>query len=302
MFIFIKGYDAGDRRSKGHDRRATNLGNVAFVEGQYDEAKQHLQECLDLARARGDRHSAALSLNNLGLVINTLGQHAEAKQYHQDALAISQEMGDQFVAALSLINLGGAAYYLNDHLEARQYFQQSLKICRETGDRRGLALSYYHLGLAAEGLGEYLEARRQHEAGLAIFTEIGDRRGIMNVLDSLGSTTLALGQAAYPQSEQYFHQALKIGLDIQEIPRLVAITVEFAALLKARGEKEQALLLLRLAGDHPTVNQTSQDKAKQLLAKLENELSPESVAAAEEKAQALSLEAAVAEIVGNLEG
>ncbi|MFN8457938.1 MAG: tetratricopeptide repeat protein [Anaerolineae bacterium] len=292
-------------RATGDQKRMigalTNLGNVAFVEGEYNEAKQYLQECLDLAKARGDRHSAALSLNNLGLVINTMGQHAEAKQYHQEALTISQEIGDQFVAALSLINLGSAAYYLNEHLEARLYFQQSLNICRETGDRRGLALSFYHLGLAAEKLGEYLEAKRQYEAGLTIFREIGDRRGIMNVLDCLGSTTLALGEAAYPQAEQYFHQALKIGLDIQEIPRLVGITIEFAALLKARGEKEEALLLLGLAGNYPAINQSSQDKAEQLLAELENELPPEVTAVAREKAQAMSLETVVAAIVGHKE-
>jgi hypothetical protein len=152
--------------------------------------------------------------------------------------------------------------------------------------------------LAAEELAEYPEAQRQYEAGLAIFKEIGDRRGMMNVLDSLGSTTLALGEAAYPQAEQYFHQSLSLGLDTQDIPRLVAMTVELTSLLVAKGEKEEALRLLMLACDHPAINQTSQDKAKQLLAGLENELPPEVIVAVKEKAQGMPLETVVAEIVG----
>ena len=82
----------------------------------------------------------------------------------------------------------------------------------------------------------------------------------------------------------------------------------FAFLRIAQENQEQAVELLVLVSAHPTSLQFRwlegriRDSAKGLLAKLEDELSPETFASALERGQELELDEVVADLIGSKSG
>ncbi|WP_257236652.1 tetratricopeptide repeat protein [Nostoc sp. 'Peltigera malacea cyanobiont' DB3992] len=71
------------------------------------------------------------SLSSLGLADFSLGQYQQAIDFHQQCLEISREIGDRNSEGKSLINLGLVYLYQGQYQEAIEFFQQSLDIARE---------------------------------------------------------------------------------------------------------------------------------------------------------------------------
>jgi tetratricopeptide (TPR) repeat protein len=270
------------------------LGVVALKQGKYVEAKQLIQESLTIYEENGDQRGMASCLNNLGaiapnLTVSTVGKYTEAKQLFQKSLVIFKELGDLWGIAGCLNNLGIIATMLEEYAEAKQLIQESLVIYKELGDRRGIATRTSSLGFVAEMLGEYDKAKQLHQEGIAIFEEIGDRWGIAYSLNNLGFAFC--GVEEYQEARKCFHEALKRAIDEQVAPAILYALVGMAALLTNEGKKKQALELITHVLHHPATSHfETKNRAEQLLAELESQLSPQEFAAAQERGKARELE------------
>ena len=104
--------------------------------GQYDKAKEYLQEALAIRTEIGDRRGEASCYGNLGTVFQSLGQYDKAKEYLQKALVIRTEIGDKEGEAADLANLGVVSRTVGDYEASEVCLEKALSISRDIGDRR----------------------------------------------------------------------------------------------------------------------------------------------------------------------
>ena len=71
------------------------LGNIALIRGDLDEAERLLQESLAIKKEIGDRKGEATSLGNLGNIAETRGDLDEAERLYRESLAIHKEIGNR---------------------------------------------------------------------------------------------------------------------------------------------------------------------------------------------------------------
>lgn len=280
---------------------------VTWAGGDYQAAQAILQEGLAIFREQDSLWGIAVCLLCLGNVTALMGDYREAKQLLQQALALSKETGDPKVIGLVLSYLSPVANTLGEHSAAKQWLQENLTISRAIGDRWNMIVCFNQLGaLAAQGdAEEWPEAKRLHEASLALSKELGNRREMAVSLNYLGYVTCAL--AEYPEAKQYFLTALQTAMEAQLAPVALDALVGQAILLSHeptseivhdRAKKNQrAVELLALVLRHSASSQEVKEKAQRLLAEVAEELSPQQLAAAQERGQARKLDEVVAEIL-----
>lgn len=190
---FLEGID--DRLERDHDYHHTwpwakgqnlaNLGRIDGALGNYEGARQLMQEGVDILRPLGDHIGIMLYLHTLGGILRILGEAGEARHFFQEGLNLAESHSYPMGKALALGDLGDLTYAEGEYQNAREYFASSLALSEEIGDSRGQALAMTNLGRVATALGEYDEARRLFEQGLAITASSGNRRGTALTLDRL---------------------------------------------------------------------------------------------------------------------
>jgi len=280
-----------------------HLGNIALTSGDYAEAERLLSASLTIYQATDNRRGVAVALNNLGNIAHAQGDYARARHLFQESLSMSQEIGDQRRIAIGFNNLGSVAHLLGEYAEAKRLHQESLAIKRALGGQWGISASLANLGVVAYLLGEYEEARTLHQESLVLCREIGDRRGMARSLNNLADAACALGE--YQEAEAGFREALTTAMAIRAMPIVLHGLVGFATLLVKQAEttsgqdalKERAAELLALVSHHPASLKETKDRANHLLTQLAVQLPPSLLAAAQERGQAKTLEAAVTEIL-----
>jgi len=171
-------------------------GNLAYRQGDHQQAACRWEEGLALWRELGDRRRVASVLNNLGLLQQSQGDGAAAMALCEESLALKRELGDRREVAETLNNLVGIAWELGDHERAIALCEESLGLSRELGDRRGTAMALGNFGLLAYHRGDYAVARGRYEESLAIDRELGNRIGIANTLWHLGCVAQSLKEHA----------------------------------------------------------------------------------------------------------
>ena len=73
--------------------------------GEYDKAKEYLEQTLSIIIQIGDKEGEASSYGNLGAVFLSLGEYDKAKGYLEKALATQTEIGDKEGEALLIRKL-----------------------------------------------------------------------------------------------------------------------------------------------------------------------------------------------------
>ncbi|MCP4289867.1 MAG: tetratricopeptide repeat protein, partial [Gammaproteobacteria bacterium] len=159
----------------------TNLGTIAYYQGDYATARNYNQQGLVIKQALGDQRGITINLNNLGVIAHHQGNYAAVHDYYQQSLAIRQAIGDQRGIAMILNNLGFVAYSQEDYAAALDYYQQSLAIKHALGDQWGIANSLINLGFVHFHLHPEQARPSLHQA-LAIAQDIQAPRLILEAV------------------------------------------------------------------------------------------------------------------------
>ena len=166
----------GQQRTKARADALNGAGILAWMQGEYGEARVLLEESLAIRREIGDRLGIAHSLSNLGLVANEEGDYGGARVLYEESLAIRREIGDRLGIAHSLSNLGLVAKDLGDYESARALYEESLAIDRELGDKQGIAIALVNLGLLLGVYGDYPTAYASLRECLTLCRELSEKR------------------------------------------------------------------------------------------------------------------------------
>lgn len=200
----------GDRDAQSRIRN--DMGITCHRLGRHDDALDHLQAALALARETGNLGQQARALGNIGIVYEKFGWYSRALEQHQEQLAITRRIGDRAGAARALSNSGIAYEMLGRHADALDQHQQRLRMAREAADPVGEVHALANVGNAHARLGRYGEAGRHHRRALRISREAGYRYGEAYVLVYLAADLRCSGRP--DQAAEHCREALRIAREV----------------------------------------------------------------------------------------
>ncbi len=150
------------------------LGNIAFLERDFAEAKRCYWEVLKLKQEFNDRYGQASTYHQLGMVAQEERDFAEAKRCYWEALKLKQEFNDRYGQADTYHQLGMVAEEERDFDEAKRCYREVLKLKQEFNDRYGQASTYHQLGMVAQEERDFTEVLRDYSLALEIFLQYHD--------------------------------------------------------------------------------------------------------------------------------
>ena len=147
-----------------------NLGTVANIKGDYDEARRRYRQSLRAYRALGMERSMSQVLNNLGMLYTDLHDWRSAEDSLAGAVRAASESGDVAGRLRAEANRVELCIARGHHRKARQLARRLLSLdargdvrpahtdCLPDGQWMGE--TYKHLGVAVRELGDMMEAER----------------------------------------------------------------------------------------------------------------------------------------------
>ena len=118
-----------------------HFGNLADVQGSYDEAERHYMKSLAKFGEFGDKSRIALVLSGLGEMARATDDYERAGKYWGQNLEIFQELRARFTLAWPFIGLGWVALHTDDFEKAGTLFKEGLILSNESSNYMNIALS-----------------------------------------------------------------------------------------------------------------------------------------------------------------
>jgi CHAT domain-containing protein/Tfp pilus assembly protein PilF len=222
-----------DREARNWQIRSINsAGRLLKKLGHPDEARQHYQEALAVARQAGDVRNQAATLNNLGLLDCEQGEPRRGIESLTESLAKAREIHEREIQASDLINLAFAYENLQELQKALQYEQEALELARALRDPDFEATALNNLGDTYLSLGDW-ETAIQYLRGALPLIHSNDRIDKAKTLINLGDGFRRLRR--FGEAERAFDQALALGREIKDAEtQSAALTAQAFLFLKHR--------------------------------------------------------------------
>ena len=221
-------------------------GYAAIGVGDFLEARGHIEESLELARAVGDERAEAAALAQLGWLLLAAGEHERAREAGARALARSDAAGDKVTASGALNTLAELAAERGDHDEAERFFDRSLRLRREVGDRRLMANSLVSLARRELGGAASMRTDALLQESLALARSVGDSWNVSVALSTSGA--LAVLERAFTEAEPFFVEALEVARRRGDKRAVAECLVGLAAVAAAGSDARRGARLLGAAG------------------------------------------------------
>lgn len=144
---------------------------------QHDEARRHLEEAYEAAKAENDPRSQVEALGHLATLYYSLALNVKAENAFTEALELARSIGYRRGEGNNLVNLAGFHVLLGRGGRALGLFAQADEVFAALGDGRGQAFVRLNgAELAFWILGDDEEARLQAEQAAVYFRSVGDLR------------------------------------------------------------------------------------------------------------------------------
>jgi eukaryotic-like serine/threonine-protein kinase len=205
--------NAGDSAEKA--RNLTELSNVAFYQGHYDESASFSRQALDIDRHLfGEQHPAVADvLNNLGAIEADRGDYSASESYYRQSLAIVERWygPDHPETAANLTALAQVLTSEKRNADAQTLLERALAIQQhQNGPIRATAgTTLNQLGILAFQEKRYDDARSYFTQAIDTWRQYyGDQHVyIANAISNLGS--ICQQQKDYACAEKNYREAVR---------------------------------------------------------------------------------------------
>ncbi len=279
------------------------LGHVmAFGQGDVVAARAAVEEALALAREMGDRHGTAMAQHDLANLEFLPGGDVErARQAYLRGLAVHRELGNKPGIVVSLYTLGEAAAVLGEWDEAWRYYGESAAAARELGMKARLAYALGRLGELALLREDYAAAQALDEESLALLRDARADVPAAQTLCDLALDVVGLGDPA--RARELLVEGVTLLSNVGSRDDQLYALISLAVLAQAEGRAERAIrlgaFLYSLPEDRRPGGSTMHAIMDRAVAAARAQLDPAVAAAAEAAGQALTVEQALAEVLGD---
>jgi excisionase family DNA binding protein len=265
----------------------------------FDEGNRWLAVALDLGHAApaADRLRALKGAGTLAWYQSRIEQ---ALAWHEQALALAREIGDRAAEAFALINLSAPAMEFGDYDLAFARLEAGLAAARAVGVTEAASLALHNLGCLAWLRGEFEASRQWNEEALTLAQAEGWDWLVPSILVNQGLATADLGD--YARAAALLREGLELG---EARGNLWDVGTALEGLARVRGgigRARQAATLFGAADalrEEAGIPQSNTDRAyyEPFLTALQEELGPDTFAAAWSEGRAMSWQAAMADLL-----
>jgi non-specific serine/threonine protein kinase len=272
------------------------------MRGYHREGFDSMRKLLALPGSTTPPATRLYALNGAGILGQELGDYAAAQLLLEEAAAIATVLGDQTHIASTFLALASNAISQGNLAIARAYAEQSLSIRRQLGNVYDTAQSLVLLGLVPLLQGSYSEAQALFEEGIALLRTRGITNFLAYSLRQLARAMLLQGNVE--QAMVNSRESLALNLQLQSQLGIMACLAGFVGILLAHGQLASAA---QLSGAVDTLLHSSglqllpieRNVYNKNLASLRTQLDEATFAAARKTGSAMTLEQAIAHMVGD---
>ncbi|HEY6209877.1 MAG TPA: HD domain-containing phosphohydrolase [Gemmatimonadales bacterium] len=168
--MFLQALELGGSSRALRARVEQNLGILANIQGQLDEALTRYGRSLEAYRGCGDEHGCAIAYHNLGMASADRELFNEAEAYFRASRAIADRTGDVYLQGLCLVNHAEVDVARQRFENARQNAEAALALFDQLGARGPKAGAYRVLGMVYRETGRpgLAESRLRSAIELAV--------------------------------------------------------------------------------------------------------------------------------------
>ncbi|MEO7512043.1 MAG: HD domain-containing phosphohydrolase [Gemmatimonadaceae bacterium] len=150
-----------------------NLGIIANIQGQLQEAEVHYLGALDAFTACGDERGSAMAFNSLGILSADRQQWAEADERFRKSVELTTRLGDVHLRGLALLSHTEVHIALRNFDEAASIAGEALRIFNDLGIVRHKAEAYRVLGVVYRCTRHYSLAESRLRSALELARSAG---------------------------------------------------------------------------------------------------------------------------------
>jgi non-specific serine/threonine protein kinase len=222
-----------------------SLDSIALRQGDYAAAASSLDASLALHTALGNTPGIAGVQAIRGLLALRQGNHSAARVLFEERLAIQRAMGNVEGIADTLEDLATVAGELGDTGQQMALLEEVLILQQSLGNKSGVAMAIGNLGTVAWAQRDHGRALRLLRKSLTFYREIGDRRGIARALGNL--SFVSLYQSDYPRAIAFCREGLATSLASGDHWAIGRYLPVLAGAMYAKGHTEHAARLFGAA-------------------------------------------------------
>lgn len=174
------------------------MGGLALRTGAMEEARTHFLQALELGGQ--SRELRARLEQNLGILANIKGNIQEAVTHYERSVEAYLATNDEHGCATAYVNLGIAHTDLRQYDWADGYFGKSFEIAERAGDAHLQGVCLVNHAEAHFVRGRYEEARRNAESALAIFDQLDSQADKSEAYKMIGMVYRETGRPALAES------------------------------------------------------------------------------------------------------
>ena len=224
-------------------RLVAGAGWFWYVRGRLAEGSRWAERALALSRDRTPLR--AIVCMRAGSIADALVDVPLAERRYREALEIRRELGDREGEYGPSNNLGNLALQAGDYGAALTAHEACLAMARELGETGAIASSLHNLALVHLAEDHPAAALPLLEESLVHAESLGSAYGLGNVHANLGAALVGLGKLE--AGESHLGESVRILLELDALDTLCPTIEDLAALALARGDAEEAPLLLGAA-------------------------------------------------------
>ena len=279
----------------------SRLAIEAYSRGLPEWAEEAGQRALERFQALDDQWGVAQAQFGIGEFAKVRGDLATAEAAYERSLAAAREGGPMWVMLASLGELGVLLALRGDDARAAALFAEAVALIRRTGLRRGFGHLYNELGGIARARDDLERARQLHREALPI---VRDPVGwsVPHTLAQLACAEARLGDL--DAAEAHLREAAGLVLATPQPATAASVLAGAALAALGRGRPERAARLLAAAEatrERAGVAPFGAERHEADLAAeaVQAALDPDALAAAQAGGRALTVEAALGEVVAS---
>lgn len=174
----------------------TYMGVTYQWMGDHEEALNHLQQALEMAKTLADIERQASVLANIAVLYIEQCDYAKASDLLNQNLRTFTELNNKREIASTLINMGVINQRLNNNEVALKEFQVALKIAQEVAALDKVVTAQEGLGTVYYQQGKYPQALECFDEAWALAQTIGDKIHMTELFWRKGQVFYSLGDHA----------------------------------------------------------------------------------------------------------
>jgi predicted ATPase/DNA-binding CsgD family transcriptional regulator/Tfp pilus assembly protein PilF len=216
----------------------TMLAGPTWVGGDYERAKELLEESLALNRKADDKVGIAEALLQLGSATAYQGDRARAKEIYEEGIAVCREVGYTYRLPDFLLSRGYQSMLEGDYERGAALNEEAAALLRERGYKSGLHYALDNLGWAALLQGDHERAKTSYQESLTLCKELGDKMIASESMEGLACSSAAQGKgeraARLFGATEALHETLREAVAFEHTPEEVAWREPYLATTRSR--------------------------------------------------------------------